>query len=111
MPEIGTRTWKLYYAAKAGNWDMADFQCREIQGLMLTGALTRPRYEADLKGFVEEYVSKLRETVRAKDFGAFESAFNEMVVAANEYHDGTSRPYIVWKLPAEPRPDLDLTPR
>ena len=30
MPEIGTRTWKLYYAAKAGNWAMAEFQAAEI---------------------------------------------------------------------------------
>jgi len=111
MPEIGTRTWKLYYAAKAGNWELAEFQCGEIQGLMLTGALTRPRYESDLKGFVEEYIRKLRETLRAKDFAAFEAAFKETVDMANEYHDGVGRSYIVWKLPDQPPPDLDLTPR
>ena len=26
MPDIGQRYWKLYYAAKAGNWVMAKFQ-------------------------------------------------------------------------------------
>ena len=34
MPEIGARTWKLFYAAKAGNWPMAKFQYKEIKGLM-----------------------------------------------------------------------------
>ena len=32
MPEIGARTWKLYYAAKAQNWPMAKFQYKEIIG-------------------------------------------------------------------------------
>jgi hypothetical protein len=49
--------------------------------------------------------------VKAKDASAFESAFQEMVKMANEYHDGTGRDYIVWKLPDYPPPDLDLTPR
>ena len=34
MPEIGTRTWKLYYAAKARNWTLAKFQLKEVRGLM-----------------------------------------------------------------------------
>ena len=32
MPEIGARTWKLFYAAKAQNWPMAKFQYKEIIG-------------------------------------------------------------------------------
>ncbi len=45
MPEIGIRTWKLYYAAKAGNWPLAKFQLKEVRGLMELGAFTRPKYE------------------------------------------------------------------
>src|SRR4029079_8307174 len=33
MPEIGVRTWKLYYAAKAANWPLAKFQWKETKGL------------------------------------------------------------------------------
>jgi len=33
MPEIGARTWKLFYAAKLQNWPMAKFQYKEIIGL------------------------------------------------------------------------------
>jgi hypothetical protein len=111
MPEIGERTWKLYYAAKAGNWEMAEFQAGEIQGLMLRGAFTRPQYEGDLKSFVDDFVKKVREATRNKDFAAFEAAYKEMVDMANEFHDGVGRSYIVWKLPDMPPPDLDFTPR
>jgi len=34
MPEVGQRTWKLYYAAKAENWALATFQAKEIKGLI-----------------------------------------------------------------------------
>jgi hypothetical protein len=111
MPEIGTRMWKLYYAAKAGGWTMAEFQLAEIIGLMRTGAQTRPQYADDLNGFVSEFLQKLRDAVRAKEFGPFETAYHEVVSMANEFHEGVGRDYIVWKLPDSPPPDLDFTPR
>ena len=52
MPDIGTRTWKLYYAAKARNWPLAKFQAKEIRGLMELGAFTRPKYEDNLNQFL-----------------------------------------------------------
>ena len=111
MPDIGARTWKLYYSAKAGNWAMATFQLGEITGLMRTGATTRPQYADDLNGFSSEFLQKIREAVRIQDFARFETAFQETVAMANEFHEGVGREYIVWKLPDQPPPDLDLTPR
>jgi hypothetical protein len=49
--------------------------------------------------------------VRAQDFAQFDSAFQEVVSMANEFHEGVGRDYIVWKLPDYPPPDLDMTPR
>ena len=109
MPEIGNRCWKLYYAAKEGAWAMAEFQLAEINGLMRTGALTRPRYEDDLKGFAAETLGALKEPIQKKDFGAFDTAFKAMVDMANEYHEGVGRSYIVWTLPDMPPPDLDFS--
>ena len=54
MPEVGARTWKLYYAAKAQNWPMAKFQYKEIRGLMELGAFMRPKHEEALNQFLEE---------------------------------------------------------
>ena len=111
MPEIGTRAWKLYYAAKAGNWTMAQFQRDEIQGLMMRGAFTRPAYEGDLKSYLEETWATLKEPVENKDFAAFDTAFRAAIAMANEYHEGVDYGYIVWKIPDMPPPDLDLTPK
>ncbi len=111
MPEIGHRTWKLYYAAKAQNWPLATFQAKEIKGLMELGAFTRPKHEEALNKFLEENWTPLQDAVNRKDWPGFESAFHKAVEAANAYHELKDKPYIVWKLPDSPPPDLDLRPR
>ena len=111
MPEIGARTWKLYYAAKAGNWPLAKFQAKEIRGLMELGTFTRPKYEDNLNQFLDENWKPLEDAVAREDFAAVESAFHKAVEAANAYHELRDKPYIRWKLPDSPPPDLDLTPR
>jgi hypothetical protein len=111
MPEIGARTWKLYYAAKLQNWPMAKFQYKEIKGLFELGAFMRPKHEDALNQYLEENWKPIETAIANKDFAAFEKAFNDSIDAANAYHELKEKPYIYWKLPSEPPPDLDLTPR
>lgn len=111
MPDIGTRTWKLYYAAKAGNWPLANFQWKEIKGLMELGAFTRPKHEAALNEFLEQTWPAIQEAIKKEDIAAFEAAFTKAVDAGNAYHEMKDKPYLIWKLPDAPPPDLDLKPR
>ena len=111
MPEIGARTWKLYYAAKAGNWPLAKFQLKEVRGLMELGAFTRPKYEENLGEFLEQRWKPLEDAIVREDFKAFDALFHEAIESANAYHELRDKPYIRWKLPETPPPDLDLTPR
>ena len=110
MPEIGDRAWKLYYAAQAGNWPLARFQAQEIRGLMDLCGFTRPKYDADLKQFLEKCWTGLEEAIAAEDFTAFETRFRRSVESGNAYHRTYDKPFIVWKLPDNPPPDLDLRP-
>jgi len=110
MPEIGARTWKLYYAAKAGNWVLAKFQLKEARGLMELGSFTRPKYEDNLNQFIEEHWNGLEAAILDEDFEVFDSLFRKAIEAANAYHELRDKPYIRWKLPDTPPPDLDLTP-
>jgi len=111
MPEVGARTWKLFYSAKAENWPMAKFQYKEIRGLMELGAFMRPKHEEALNQYLEENWKPLEEAIAAKDFAAFEKAFHAAIDAANAYHELKDKPYIRWQLPDHPPPDLDLKPR
>jgi hypothetical protein len=111
MPEVGARAWKLYYAAKAGNWPMAKFQHKEIRGLMELGAFMRPKHEEALNQYLEENWKTLEGPIADQDFAAFENAFHACIDMANAYHELKDKPYIRWKLPDVPPPDLDLAPR
>jgi hypothetical protein len=111
MPEIGARTWKLFYAAKAQNWPMAKFQHKEIQGLFELGAFMRPKHEDAISQYLAENWKTLEAPLAAEDFPAFEKAFNECIDMANAYHELKEKPYIRWKLPDAPPPDMDLAPR
>ena len=111
MPDIGTRTWKLYYAAKAGHWALAKFQAKEIRGLMELGAFTRPKYEDNLNQFLQENWKPIEDAIAKEDFAAFDALFHKAVEAANAYHELRDKWFIKWKLPSQPPPDLDLTPK
>ncbi len=111
MPEVGTRTWKLFYAAKAGNWPMAKFQYKEINGLFEMGAITRPKHAEALNQFMAEDWKPVGDAIDKKDFAAVEAAFHKAIEQANAYHELKEKPYLVWKLPDTPPPDMDLTPR
>ena len=111
MPEIGARTWKLYYAAKLDNWPMAKFQYKEIIGLFEMGAFMRPKHEAAINQYLAENWKPLEATIEQKDFAAFDREFQAAIESANAYHELKEKPYIYWKLPDTPPPDLDLRPR
>ena len=110
MPEIGQRYWKLYYAAKAGNWILADFQLGEIQELLELGIITRPKYQEHIETFLRDDLSAVEAGIKAQDWQMVEQAFHQGVRDANDYHKLNDKEFIVWKLPDYPPPDLDLTP-
>lgn len=111
MPAIGQRAWKLFYAAKESNWVLANFQLKEVRELMELGAFTRPKYEQNLEQFLTENWAPLEEAIKQENFALFEECFHKAIQAANAFHELQDKGYIVWKLPDQPPPDLDLTPK
>jgi hypothetical protein len=111
MPEVGDRFWKAYYAAEAENWPLAAWQLRELRKLLTLGEITRPKYHDDLEEFIAEDVEPLLQAIADEDFARFRSLYAAAVDFANELHRRWDKPWIVWRLPANPPPDLDLTPR
>ncbi len=111
MPEIGNRTWKLYYAGKAENWPNAMYQWKETKKLFETGAYTRPKHEDAIEEYLRDDWAPLETAIVAEDLAAFLKAFDEAVDSANAWHEKKDKPYIRWKVPDQPPPDLDFTPR
>lgn len=110
MAELGPRMHRLYYAAKAGNWPLAAYFLRESQSLFKISTIVRPKYEEGVAKFLAEDLAPVQEAVHDQDWPRFDAAFANMVARGNHYHAEYGKPYIVWKTPDVPPPDLDLTP-
>src|SRR5215475_15996830 len=111
MPEIGARAWKLYYAAKALNWPNAMYQWKETKALFELGAYMRPKHEAAIEEYLRDDWAPLEAPLQKQDAAAFFAAFAKAVDSANAWHEKKEKPWIRWKVPDFPPPDLDLTPR
>jgi hypothetical protein len=111
MPLVGERVWKCYYAGKARNVPLARFQLAEAVNLLKKGAVLRPKYRDDVESFVAGEIAAVRQAIVDEDWDGFESAFTAMVDAANRYHVAYDKGFLWWKVPEQPPPDLDMTPR
>lgn len=111
MPLIGDRIWKCYYAGAARNQPLARFQLKEAVNLMQKGAFLRPKYAENMDKFVATEVAAVQKAIEGEDWDAFETAFAQMVEQANAYHDLYDKPYLRWRIPDAPPPDLDMTPK
>src|SRR5437870_10214225 len=74
MDELSRRYWVLYYAAKAGNWELAGYMERESEKILQTASLARPKYRDDLASFDRERLGPIARAVGAKDWRTFDSA-------------------------------------
>lgn len=110
MPLVGGRIWKCYYAGKAHNKALANFQLSEAVNLMEKGAILRPKYAEDMDKFISGIVTTVKKCIQAEDWDGFEAAFAPMIDEANAYHEQYDKGFLRWKMPDEPPPDLDLTP-
>jgi hypothetical protein len=63
-----------------------------------------------MEKFTSGIVRTVAQAIDAKDWVAFEAAFDQMVEQANAYHEQYDKGYLRWKVPSEPPPDLDFTP-
>ena len=109
MAEVGPRAHRLYYAATAGNWRLADYFFKSLVKQLRLCATSRPKYDADMTAYLDEDCAPVRDAIRSRDPQAFETAYRSMIDRANHYHEVFGKPYIKWVTPSTPPDDLDLS--
>jgi hypothetical protein len=102
MMEYANRFWSMYYAAKSGNWDLAAYQMKEALEIQEVGETTRPSRAPMLKAFESSFLDPLNNTINAKNFSAFQTAYNTTVGGCNGCHVASGFPYINYTLPSSP---------
>jgi hypothetical protein len=108
MIEFGHRFYISYYAAKAGNWELAKYEIEELIEAQEIAETTRPKYKKHLKDFEDKYLKKLEDTIKSKDFKRFEKQYTSTTKACNRCHEVNGHPYIKYKLPKEAPKFLDF---
>ncbi|MBI3361645.1 MAG: hypothetical protein HY023_11115 [Chloroflexi bacterium] len=86
MIEYGNRYSRMYFAAKAGNWDMAKYQLDEALEIQEVAEATRPGRAPMLKAFEEGYLKALDEAIVAQDAAKFDAAFKAAADGCNACH-------------------------
>lgn len=111
MDELARRYWILYYAAKAGNWDLARYMASESLKILTTAALVRPKYAEDLDGFAGGTFEPILAAIESKDWAAFEGAYRDGIAESDRFHEKYNKRFIRFRLPDHAPEWLDIAPR
>jgi hypothetical protein len=108
MPIVSERYWTLYYAARGGNWALADYEVRSLRSLWQKMSTTRPKYKGMLNDYAKKIFDPLQQQIAARNFGEFEKIYEQGIDLANKMHVDSNHSEIVWKRPSSPPQHLDL---
>lgn len=107
MNVILTEHNKLWFAGKARNWALAEYELGEIKEVMGDVQDTVPVFKnlplADMMDavIVKEVVA-LEKAIAAKNFKQFAAGYDKLNAACNACHQGTENGFIVIKRPTTP---------
>ncbi len=99
MIEYSHRFATMYYAAKGGNWGMADYQLKEMREIQEVGETTRPARAPMLKSFESSYLDTLAAAIKVKDWKKFNTTFHATLEGCNGCHTANGFGFIKYELP------------
>jgi len=109
MMEYGARFTNAYYAAKGGNFALAQYMIKEMKEIQEVGETTRPARAQLLKTFETNYLDKLDAAAKAKDWPQYSKLMPQVVNACNQCHVKIEMAYIVYQMPSAPPAPLKMT--
>ncbi|MFZ5467287.1 MAG: hypothetical protein ACOZAI_08515 [Pseudomonadota bacterium] len=106
MHEMGYRFANIYWAANGGNWDLAQYQLKELREAQDVGKVTRPQRAPMLAAYDESHLVPLSEAIGKKDITQFNRRFTTAMQGCNACHTALGFGYIRYRVPQEPREEL-----
>ena len=92
---------KLFYAAKRGNWPLADYELEQLISTLSEAGRYYPRTAPPMT-VADSIRTPLGEAIKAKDEAKFDKAFDDMSAGCNRCHEAADRPFIVIRRPSYP---------
>ena len=100
MFQVGHRYQDLYWAARLGKWEFAEYQLEELEALLETLQVAVPRRAPSTQVFLDQGLEGFEAAFKARDWNAFQQAFRNMHEHCMVCHAANDHAFI--KVPAEP---------
>jgi len=94
MREVGDRFQNMYFAAKDGNWALAAYMSKYMNGSMNPASVTKPAEYKVWKGFYDGTFASVNKAIMAKDWKGFETAYTAVIPECNNCHQGMGYGFI-----------------
>jgi hypothetical protein len=94
MREVGDRFQNMYFAAKGGNWGLAFYMSKYMNGAMNPAKITKPNEYPLWQSFYEEKFAPVNKAIMAKDVGAFEKEYTAVIKECNACHTAMGYAFI-----------------
>jgi hypothetical protein len=94
MREVGDRFQNMYFAAKGGNWALAAYMSKYMNGAMGPARITKPDEYKTWKNFYENTFAPVDKAIMAKDIKAFDTAYAAAAKNCSGCHAGMGYGFI-----------------
>ena len=94
MREVGDRFQNMKFAAGGGNWGLAAYMAKYMNGAMNPAKVTKPKEYEDWKSFYEGDFAPVTKAINAQDPAAFKKEFTQVINSCNECHTGMGYGFI-----------------
>ncbi len=94
MREVGDRFQNMYFAAKGGNWGLAFYMSKYMNGAMSPAKLTKPDEYPLWSSFYTEKFAPVNKAIMAKDIAAFEKEYTAVMKECNACHSSMGYAFI-----------------
>ncbi len=104
MGAVQVRHVKLWFAGKAQNWELADFELRQLKAGLVESALLYSGIPVTNVTTLEGPLKSVSEAITTKDGHKFARAVGELTDGCNSCHQSMGRGFILMRIPAEDQP-------
>jgi hypothetical protein len=104
MNAIQTRHVKAWYAGKAANWDLAEFELRQLKANLVEAAMLYAGIPVSNVTTMAAPLQSIEDAIAAKDVKQFSKTFAEFTAGCNGCHVSMARSFIAIHVPTEQQP-------
>ena len=113
MSSVQAHHIKLWFAGRAQNWELADYELRQLTAVLAESAMLYSGIPVTNVTTLDAPLTSVSAAIRGKDGRKFAKAVVELTDGCNSCHQAMRRGFIAMRIPTEPQPfgDQQFSPQ